>query len=110
MSTVSAHARAVQRRKPVRPAHGVARLTLHINSTPYTVRPLWCDGEAASRLFRLRKCGTPTRYCVAETPDGAVCDCPDYTFHREGIDPEGCKHIKAMQATGLIAGRKGGVA
>jgi hypothetical protein len=61
----------------------------------------------ASRLFRLHKGDTPARYVVAETPDGAVCDCPDFTFHREGIDPDGCKHIKAMVAVGLIAGRKG---
>jgi hypothetical protein len=106
MATVSDRPRAVQRRRPVRPAHGVARLTLHINSVAYAVRPLWCDGVHASRLFRLRKAGTPARYVVAETPDGPVCDCPDFTFHHEGIDPDGCKHIKAMVAVGLIAGRK----
>jgi hypothetical protein len=107
MATVSDRPRGVQRRKPARPAHGVARLVLHINGTAYSLHPLWCDGVEATRLYRLRKCGTPTRYVVAETPDGPVCDCPDYTFHREGIDPDGCKHIKAMVATGLITARKG---
>ena len=99
--------RAGVQRKPARPPHGVARLTLHINSTAYSVRPLWCDGIHATRLFRLHKAGTPTRYVIALTPDGPVCDCPDYTFNRDGIDPEGCKHIKAMLAVGLLS--KGGV-
>jgi hypothetical protein len=107
MATVSDPARGEKRRKPVRPAHGVARLTLTINGVAYSLHPLWCDGVEATRLYRLRKAGTPARYVVAETPDGPVCDCPDYTFHREGIDPAGCKHIKAMVAVGLIAARKG---
>ncbi len=106
-SLVCTHgARKSAHRKPVQPAHGVARLTLHINSTPYGITPQWCDGIHATRLFRLRKVGTPIRYVVAETPDGYVCDCPDFTFHRDGIDPDGCKHIKAMIAVGMLQARK----
>ena len=106
-STLCAGKSRQTQRKPAKPVHGVARLTLSINGTSYNVFPLWRDGINATRLFRLRKVGTPTRYVVAETPDGAVCDCPDYTFHRDGIDPDGCKHIKALTVTGLI-GRKDG--
>jgi hypothetical protein len=64
--------------------------------------PQWCDGIHATRLFRLHKTGTSTRYVVAETPDGPVCDCPDFTYHRDGVDADGCKHIKALVAVGLI--------
>jgi hypothetical protein len=110
MKSVSQAAPTVHRRKAAPPPHGVTRLTLSINGTDYTVRPLWCDGVHASRLFRLRKVGTPKRYCVAQTPDGAVCDCPDWVFNRDGIDPDGCKHIKAMVAVGLLPPGKGGVA
>src|SRR5262245_27976531 len=93
VASLSDRPRAVNRRQPARPSHGVARLMLHINSTAYSVRPLWCDGIHATRLFRLHKPGTATRYVVASTTDGPDCDCPDFTFHRDGIDPEGCKHI-----------------
>ncbi len=31
-----------------------------------------------------------------------MCDCPDYIFRRDGLDPSGCKHIKALVGSGLI--------
>lgn len=93
-------------RRPARPAHGTCRLSLTINGVVYAVRPLPCDRPAASRSFRLRK-NDGTAYHVGATPHGLVCDCPDFTFSRDGIDPAGCKHIKAMVAVGLLA-RKGG--
>ncbi len=34
---------------------------------------------------------------------GHTCDCPDFIFHRDGLDPGGCKHIKALVACGLLA-------
>ncbi|MGP0069153.1 MAG: hypothetical protein ACLQGP_36830 [Isosphaeraceae bacterium] len=109
MSKVSDRPRAVQQRKPARPAHGTARLTLFVNGTAYNVRPIACDPAAAIQAFRLRK-ADGTVYHIASTRDGHLCDCPDFVFHRDGIDPAGCKHIKAMVAVSLLQARKGGVA
>ena len=39
---------------------------------------------------------------MAETVQGAVCDCPDFVFRRDGLDPKGCLHIRAMRAVGLL--------
>lgn len=86
---------------PSAPDQGAARLSLFINGTAYQVRPLPADPSAALRAFQLRKFDG-TEYDVAQTADGATCDCPDFTFHREGIDPSGCKHIKALVSCGLI--------
>jgi hypothetical protein len=86
-------------RKPARPTHGTCRLTLTINGTSYSVRPN--RGEAV-KAFRLRKTDGTT-YDVARTADGLVCDCPDFVFNRDGIDPDGCKHLKALVACGLLA-------
>ena len=55
--------------------------------------------SAALRAFRLRK-EDGTVYHIAVTEHGPTCDCPDWTFHRDGIDPAGCKHIKALNAVG----------
>jgi hypothetical protein len=78
---------------------------LVINGTSYNVRPIPCDPAAALKAFRLRK-SDGASYNVATTEFGPACDCPDFTFHRDGIDPDGCKHIKAMIGVGLI--EKGG--
>jgi hypothetical protein len=85
----------------------VARLTLFINGTAYNVRPISIAASVATRLYRLRK-ADGTAYNVAMTLDGPICDCPDFTFHRDGIDPDGCKHIKAMIAVRLLDSPKGG--
>ena len=103
MSTMTAPRRRVNR-KPARPTHGTYRLTLHINGVAYAVRPLPCDPDAATRSYRLRK-DDGTSYNVARTSHGLACDCPDFTFHREGLDPAGCKHIKALAASGLMAAK-----
>ncbi len=89
-----------QPRRSVKPAHGTCRLTLHINGTPYGVRPV---DSPDGRAFRLRK-PDGTAYDVAETAYGPTCDCPDFTFNRDGIDPDGCKHIRALAALTLIGG------
>ena len=44
------------------------------------------------------------RYDVAQTPYGPECDCPDFIFRRAGLDPHGCKHVRALVACGLIDG------
>src|SRR5688572_32441367 len=88
----------------VRPAHGTARLTLTINGQSYTIRPIPSDAfGAVGRAFRLRK-SDGTTYDVAETVHGPTCDCGDFTFRRDGIDPAGCKHIRALSVFTLLAG------
>jgi hypothetical protein len=99
MATITGSRPAVKPRKPARPTHGTCRLTLAINGTHYSVRP---NQGAACAAFRLKK-PDGTVYDVARTPHGLTCDCPDFTFHREGRDPAGCKHTKAMVACGLLA-------
>ena len=86
---------------PARPTLGTARLSLFINGTAYDVRPLSADARTAIKAFRLRKFDG-TEYDIAQMVHGIACDCPDFTFKREGIDPEGCKHVKALVACGLI--------
>ncbi|AGA26481.1 hypothetical protein [Singulisphaera acidiphila] len=89
-------------RKPAGPTHGKCRLTLNINGATYRVHPIPADAFAAIKAYRLRK-GDGSNYDVALTVHGPECDCPDYTFNRDGIDPAGCKHIKALLAVGLLA-------
>jgi hypothetical protein len=79
---------------------------LSINGTTYNVRPIAVDREAALKAYRLKK-SNGTHYNVALTNHGLTCDCPDFVMSRDSIDPDGCKHIKAMVACGLL-NRKGG--
>ena len=74
------------------------RLTLSIRGTDYALRPVPSED---GRAWRLRK-PDGTTYDVAETRWGPVCDCPDATWRREGLDPAGCKHVRALRALGLI--------
>jgi hypothetical protein len=97
-ATMTAPRPPVKPRKPARPAHGTCRLTLTINGTHYSVRP---NVGAACVAFRLKK-ADGTVYDVARTLHGLTCDCPDFLMRRDGIDPAGCKHIKAMVACGLL--------
>jgi hypothetical protein len=86
---------------PAAPSHGIARLTLFISGKAYNVQPLKGDDVGILEAFRLRKFDG-TEYDIAQTADGISCDCPDFTFRREAIDPSGCKHVKALIACGLI--------
>jgi len=79
-------------------------LALTIDRTTYEVGRLPCQAPIADRAFRLRK-ADGTLYDVAVTPYGPECDCPDFIFRRDGLDPDGCKHIQALTACGLIEGR-----
>lgn len=92
-------------RKPrtVRPATGTACLILVINDTFYQVARLRPDPEVASAAWRLAK-GDDAVYDVALMPHGPMCSCPDFTFNRDGKDPAGCKHVKALRAWGLLPG------
>jgi hypothetical protein len=84
-----------------RPARAVCRLTIAINGMDYRVNPNQAEGSAALKAYRLTK-ADGTAYDAALTVHGLTCDCPDFIFRRDGIDPEGCKHIKAMVAFGLL--------
>ena len=77
------------------------RLDLTIGRTTYAIVPLPQAPLPGSRAFRLTK-GDGTMYDVAQTEFGPQCDCPDYIFRRDGLDPEGCKHIRALVGSGLI--------
>jgi len=68
---------------------GRCRLTLTINGVHFSVRPIQSEYDQIHRAFRLRR--KPFRsgviFDVAETVHGAVCDCPDFVFRRDGLDP-----------------------
>src|SRR4051812_29395920 len=90
----------VARKKPVRaaPAPDVCRLTVTIRGADYRARPVRNE-TSAGRAWSLRKVATGARYHVVETPHGPSCDCADFTFKRDGIDPAGCKHVRSLRAT-----------
>ena len=77
------------------------RLYLTIDGFPYLVRPLRTDPLLAPRSFELTK-PDGTRYDVSQTPFGPLGDCPDFLYRRDGIDPAGCKHVRALVSCGLI--------
>lgn len=80
------------------PATDVCRLVLHIRDSAYGVCPLPCE---TGRGWRLRSIKGGLAYEVRESPGGATCTCRDFEFrHRD--DTQGCKHIRAMRALGLI--------
>ncbi len=78
-----------------------SRLYLMIQRTLYAVSPLVCDPTIASKAFRLHK-PDGRLYDVAQTRHGLRCDCPDFIFRRDGLDPSGCKHVKALIKQGLL--------
>ncbi len=78
-----------------------SHLYLMIQRTLYAVSPLECDPSIAAKAFRLNK-PDGTLYDVAQTPHGHRCDCPDFIFRRDGRDPDGCLHIRAMRAVGIL--------
>lgn len=84
----------------------ISQLLLVINETVYRVRPIRCEASDTVRAFRLNK-PDGTLYDVAETRYGPQCDCPDFIYRRDGLDPTGCKHVKSLVAEGLIGGNPG---
>lgn len=92
---------APKTRKPPATPRGTCRLTLTINGTGYGVKPLPCPPEAARQCFELRK-GDGTTYHVSRHDHGAECTCGDFVYHRDGIDEQGCKHIRSLVAVGLL--------
>jgi hypothetical protein len=88
-------------RRPKAAPVRTSRLLLAIGDTYYTVRRLGCDAWVGRESYQLLKTDG-TVYDVVQTRYGAECDCPDFIFRREGIDPSGCKHVKALVAAGLL--------
>ena len=78
-----------------------SHLYLLIQRTLYAVSPLECHPSIAAKAFRLSK-PDGTLYDVAQTQHGHRCDCPDFIFRRDGLDPSGCKHVKALIHQGLL--------
>ena len=81
-----------------------ARLTLAIDGTQHRVRPLARPDLPPGSVqgFSLTrhdpKLG-PVRHTIALGLEGPRCSCQDRQFRPT---PEGCKHIRAAQACGLI--------
>jgi hypothetical protein len=86
-----------------RRAHA-SRLVLRIDRTSYRFSPLRKAPDASAFAVRLNK-EDGTLYDVSQTPHGPTCDCPDFIFRRDGLAPTGCKHVRALVAECLIAGR-----
>lgn len=84
------------------PASDTCRLAITIRDIPYSLRPAENDANHPMRAWTLRKLDG-THYTVAETPDGATCDCADWVMRREHLDPRGCKHIRALRVFGLVS-------
>ena len=101
----TAKAAATRTRKPAKPRPSdTCRLTVHIRGVAYSAFPIEAPAHGPGRRdWRLCNVANGKVYDVAETPHGPTCDCGDFTFRREGIDPAGCKHVRALTAFGLIA-------
>lgn len=82
-------------------ATGTCRLFLRISGVVYALCRIDPTPSAVLEGWRLRK-PDGTTYDVGRTAHGCTCDCPDFEFRRAGWEPEGCKHIKALKAVGLI--------
>lgn len=74
---------------------------LTIDRAAYVVVPLPRALDPSRRAYRLIKTDGAV-YDLAETRYGPSCDCPDYIFRRDGLDPAGCKHVRALVQHGLI--------
>jgi hypothetical protein len=92
-------ARATRKRRPARPERPPL-LFLSIRDHWYRVEPL--ETEPQDRAYRLSK-DDGQRYDVTESVYGPTCDCPDFIYRRDGIDPKGCKHVRALRLYGLVS-------
>jgi hypothetical protein len=72
---------------------------VRIKDRAYSVQPIHTPEV---RLYSLTKSDGRT-YHVHEDEHGIACDCPDYVWKREGLDPQGCKHVRALVGAGCFA-------
>jgi hypothetical protein len=78
------------------------RVTVTINGVDYRCFPI-AAGSGGIRAFRLSKqAGAGDVYDVVQVVGGIECDCADAVFRRNGLDPRGCKHARALRAAGLL--------
>lgn len=84
------------------PVTGRAKLLIEINDFRYTLRKIEASPEIALVAWRLTK-SDGRIYDVRLDENGFVaCDCFDFLKNREGKDPAGCKHCRALKAVGLL--------
>jgi hypothetical protein len=83
------------------PKNEPSRLVLTIDRTAYVIFRLPRALDPSRRAYRLIKADGVV-YDLAESRHGPSCDCPDYIFRRDGLDPAGCKHVRALVRHGLI--------
>ncbi len=88
--------------KPAEPA--TTSLRLRIGQHDYAVRRIGADGRpfGTIKAFRLRRTDTGELHDVAQLPTGCECTCGDFVWRRDGLDPAGCKHVRALKAWGLL--------
>jgi hypothetical protein len=75
---------------------------MNIGDRMYQVRPVRCDPVVGRRAFRLLSDAGDLYDILQHERFGASCDCPDFIFRRDGLDPRGCKHVQALVGCGLI--------
>lgn len=80
---------------------GSARLLIRISGRLYGLTRIDRRPSAVLEGWRLTK-PDGTTYDCGRTRHGYSCDCPDYVFRREDLEPDGCKHCKALVAVGLL--------
>ncbi len=86
-------------RPPVQPT--IRSLT--IRDVEYHVQRLQPLDPDVTHAYRLTKqAGNGDVYDVHHDQHGAHCTCPDFVYKREGLDPSGCKHVKALRAWQMI--------
>ena len=104
MATVSAPRRLRPGSAPPVPVrHGKCSLHLSIGGVFYRLRPL-TPPAGIKAVWSLHKQGdgAPAVYQVAQARgEQPACTCPDFT-----INGAVCKHVGALRALGLVAGRK----
>jgi hypothetical protein len=85
--------------RPKQTLPDVCKLTLTIRGLDYRVVPI--PGSTV-RAWRLRRVDRKGECVVAETPSGPMCSCQDQVWRHHGRDDQGCKHIRACRALGMI--------
>jgi hypothetical protein len=72
---------------------------LIINGLPYLV-----EQNSAACLPSVRLISDKGKvYDVTQHQTGLECDCPDFTYRRNGLDSRGCKHTRAVADAGLFS-------
>lgn len=79
--------------------HEMAAKSIRIRGKVYWVRELHTESDVL--CFEISGLRGNT-YHVAQHSHGPECTCADFTMRRDGNDPRGCKHIRALVDEGLI--------